>query len=94
MKKVRTDKVLACVPALGNCTTSGDSPADALYQITDAATLMLTVLEDDKTPIPSDTKDFAGCVLGSDIDYVTHIVCDTDFYRSAVLGQNVLADCA
>ena len=40
------------VPDIPHCVTSGTDLEDALFMIADAATMMLTVYEDENLPIP------------------------------------------
>lgn len=48
-------KVLACVPDLPGCVSSGNDLLDAIAQITDAASVWLVTAEDEGLPIPAAT---------------------------------------
>lgn len=71
----------ARVPDIEHCVTSGRDAADAIDMVSDAATLMLTCLEDDNTPIAAPTPYQSVIVPQGSI--ATLISLDTDRYRIA-----------
>lgn len=75
------DKIVACVPDLPGCITTGNDLHDAIEQITDAASGWLVVAEDEGMPIPAATtqaelKHDGGC-------FFSMIQIDTIAYRAA-----------
>lgn len=72
-------RVEAQVPDIPHCFTSGEDIPDALAMITDAATLMLTAMEDEglAIPVPSAPGSLA-CPPGG---ISTLLTLDTDVYR-------------
>lgn len=67
------------IPDLPHCVTSGRDLADALDQISDAAALMLTCLEDDGQPIPAPTSPDRVAVPDGCVSSLVSL--DTDRYR-------------
>jgi len=71
----------ATVPDIDSCITTGKSLQEAIFQITDALNLCLTVLEDEgvvpKRPTPK--IDFPHLTT----DILVSIQADTDKYRKA-----------
>lgn len=67
------------IPDLPHCVTSGRDLADALDQISDAAALMLTCMEDDGQPIPAPTSPDRVSVPDGCVSSLVSL--DTDRYR-------------
>lgn len=74
-------KVLATVPDLPGCTTSGRDLQDAIDQITDAASGWLSVAEDEGLQIPpATTQDTLNADAGESLSLIQ---IDTLAYRAA-----------
>lgn len=74
-------KIIASVPDLPGCVTSGRDMQDAIAQITDAASGWLVVAEDEDLPIPPATvQDALDHARG---DVFSLIQIDTLAYRAA-----------
>lgn len=75
-------KYIATVPDLEGCSTTGNDVANAIEEITDAASLYLVSLEDNKEPIPTHTSQLDMYLSNNQI--ITVIAIDTDEYRKEI----------